>query len=108
MLIQLHWLSIKAIVNYKIAFLVFKCLNGLAPVYLSNLISTYKPSKTLRSSSSMMLNQVTSRYEKLGDRPFSSYAPLLWNKLPVELKRCRDINSLKRHLKTYLFGCHFD
>ena len=48
---ELHWLPIKQRVLYKIALLVFKCLNvDNFPTYLKELITLYKPSRTLRSS----------------------------------------------------------
>ena len=36
---DLHWLPINARVDFNICVLIFKCLNGVAPAYLSNLIS---------------------------------------------------------------------
>ena len=33
---QLHWLDVVDRVNYKIGLLVYKCLHGLAPGYLSD------------------------------------------------------------------------
>ena len=36
-------------IQYKLVLTVFKCLHGLAPVYLSELISTYNPGRSLRS-----------------------------------------------------------
>ena len=35
---ELHWLPVKFRVEFKIALLVFKTLNGLAPQYLSELL----------------------------------------------------------------------
>ena len=32
---ELHWLGFPERINYKLALLVFKCLNGLAPPYLA-------------------------------------------------------------------------
>ena len=51
-LIDLHWLPIRYRIDFKIAVTVFKCLNGLAQSYLSDLIEVYTPatSRTLRSS----------------------------------------------------------
>ena len=36
-LIDLHWLPFPQRISYKIGLLMFKCLKGLAPVYLSDL-----------------------------------------------------------------------
>ena len=38
---ELHWLPIKAIIEYKILLLVFKCLHNVAPKYLENLLIIY-------------------------------------------------------------------
>ena len=35
---QLHWLLLNYRIHFKILLLVFKCLNGLAPTYLSDLL----------------------------------------------------------------------
>ena len=35
---QLHWLPVKRRIEYKIVSLVFKCLQGTAPEYLSELL----------------------------------------------------------------------
>ena len=105
---ELHWLPIHARIDYKVAILVFKCLNGLAPNYLSSMISFYSPSRTLRSSNSFLLTPSTSNYKRLGDRAFSVYAPRLWNKLPINLRTLKNLNTFKTKLKTYLFKNNFD
>ena len=48
---QLYWLPVNQRIKFKILVFAFKCLNDSAPVYLSDLISHYKPSRKLRSSS---------------------------------------------------------
>ncbi len=50
-LFNLHWLPVSIRVQYKILLLTFKALKGLAPSYLSDLLS-YIPSRSLLSSSS--------------------------------------------------------
>ena len=37
---SLHWLPIRSRINFKIAVLVYKCLQGEAPEYLQNLLIT--------------------------------------------------------------------
>ena len=37
-LYTLHWLPVKCRVEYKIGLLVFKCLHGMAPTYLSDVL----------------------------------------------------------------------
>ena len=40
-LYELHWLPVSLCIDYKILLLTFKCIYGLAPTSLSNLINIY-------------------------------------------------------------------
>ncbi|KAJ8404091.1 hypothetical protein AAFF_G00344410, partial [Aldrovandia affinis] len=42
-LASLHWLPIKYRADYKVLLLTFKAVNGLAPLYLTEMIAPYKP-----------------------------------------------------------------
>ena len=57
-------------------------LHGLAPKYISDIIDRYKPTRSLRSSSSNLLRVPLSNSKTYGDRAFSIAAPTLWNALP--------------------------
>ncbi len=48
----LHWLPTKHRIDFKILLITYKALNGLAPHYLSELLSHYSPSRPLRSQNS--------------------------------------------------------
>ena len=49
---KLHWFPISERIKYKVACMCFSALlNGSGPVYLSELLHVYTPSRTLRSSS---------------------------------------------------------
>ncbi len=54
----LHWLRIKYCISYKIVLLTYKALNGLAPAYLTSLLSCYNPTRSLRSQNSGLLVRV--------------------------------------------------
>ncbi len=51
----LPWLPIKFRISYKILLLAYKALNDLAPVYLTNLLSRYNPTRSIRSQNSGLL-----------------------------------------------------
>ena len=53
---KLHWLPVEARIHYKIATLAFRHFENSLPPYLSELLHTYQPSRTLRSSSEKLLN----------------------------------------------------
>ena len=107
LLFKLHWLPVTARIDYKIALVVFKCLNNLSPLYMSDLITKYSPSRSLRSSNSNIIVTKSAKYKKYGERAISVNATEVWNSLPLELKNCTCIESFKRNLKTYLFKQHF-
>ncbi len=78
----LHWLPIKHCIDFKILLITYKALNGLAPQYLSELLSHYSPSRPLRSQNSGHLIIPRISKSTAGDRSFSYLAPKLWNNLP--------------------------
>ena len=51
---SLHWLPVSARIQYKIATLTFSSLAGTAPSYVSEIISTYQPSRQLRYKNSVV------------------------------------------------------
>ena len=65
------WLLVTATIDYKLALVVYKCLNNLSPSYMSELITKYIPSKALRSNNSNLIVTKTAKYKTLGDRAFS-------------------------------------
>jgi hypothetical protein len=104
---SLHWLPIKFRINYKVLLLTYKALNGLAPVYLTDLLSPYNPSRSLRSQNSRLL--VIPRISKStkGGRAFSHLAPKLWNSLPDIVRDSDSLSQFKTRLKTHLFNQAF-
>ena len=81
----------------------FKALNNLCPSYISDLLETYKPTRSLRSSSRNLLVIPGSRLKSYGDRGSSVSAPKLWNDIPETIKCSVDLNAIKRNLKTLIF-----
>ena len=100
--IQIHWLPIRQRIQIKILLLTWKSLYGLAPSYISQVFTPYVPTRTLRSSDKLLLS-IPKTLSSYGDRAFSSYAPKLWNSLPMDIRSCVTITSFKNRLKTYLF-----
>ena len=101
----LHWLPIKARIEFKILLLVHKCMINTAPEYLKNLIIQRKERRQgMRSESrSTILEVPFTKRKTFAERSFSVAGPKLWNNLPCKLRTERKIEVLKRNLKTYLF-----
>ena len=99
---ELHWLPIKSRIKFKLLTMVFRCIQGSAPVYLQEIIQSYKPKHNLRSNSQNLLNQMRVRTKLFGDRAFAKAAPELWNSLPQSLRDI-SLDQFKSRLKTFLF-----
>ena len=99
---NLHWLLLPERIQFKIASLTFKAINFRKPSYLSELITSYQPSRNLRSSGTNLLSVPDIRSE-IGRRSFSYAAPKLWNSLPPDLRSCTCISTFQGKLKTHLF-----
>ncbi|KAI2646203.1 UDP-N-acetylmuramoylalanine--D-glutamate ligase [Labeo rohita] len=91
----LHWLPIKHSIHFKILLITYKALKGLAPQYLSDLLSHYSPSCPLHSQNSG--NLITPRISKstAGGRSFSYLAPKLWNNLPNTVREAETLCQFK-------------
>ena len=104
----LHWLPVRERINFKVLTITFKALNGNAPSYITDLLTEYTPSRSLRSATVKRLVLPRSRL-RYGDRRFSVAAPRLWNALPESVKNAPSIVVFKKLLKTHLFrsayGC---
>ena len=106
---ELHWLPVKFRVEFKIALLVFKTLNGLALQYLSELLGVKPRTRySLRSDSETLLVIPKVTRKTFGDRAFFHAGPTVWNALPSSLRNCRNIDCFKVQLKTYLFKKAFN
>ena len=99
---QLHWLPVVYRIKFKIVLLVYKCLNGLGPVYLEDLLKYYTQDINLRSLKQKPLEE--RRYNKqYGKRAFAIAGPKLWNSLPLDIRESCSVSTFKSVLKTYFF-----
>ena len=97
----LHWLPVKAKIQYKIACLCFQCIyQNSMPPYISDLLHPYCPSRTLPSLDTSMLTVPHFSLETFGKRSFSVSGPPVWNSLPLSLrkKNCFTTFKKKQHL----------
>ncbi len=100
----LHWLPTKHRIDFKILLITYKALNGLAPQYLSEILSHYSPSRPLRSQNSGRLIIPRISKSTAGGRSFSYLAPKLWNNLPNTVREADTLCQFKSRLKTHLFN----
>ena len=107
---DLHWLKVPERVAYKLAVTVYRCLNGMAPPYLS-LHGLQRVAelnrRPLHSSVSNALVVPSTRLVTVGDRAFPIAGSRLWNSLPIDVTSATTLPVFCSRLKTYLFSVSF-
>ena len=93
---ELHRLPSEARTYFKILCYVFKCIHGLAPLYLSELL-------IIKQHQDLTL-QIPRTFSTYGDRAFYSAGPKLWNSLPQEIRFVKSLDGFKSKLKHYFFN----
>ena len=76
---DLHWLPIKARINFKVLHLTFKALHGLAPQYQRSLISMKTSCYNLRGSNTLLLAMPSVKSSIFFFVYFSFFDSLLYN-----------------------------
>ena len=85
---RLHWLPMKAMIQYKIACLCFQCIyQNSMPPSISDLLHPYCISRTLRSLDTSLLTVPRFSLETFGKKSFSVSGPTVWNSLPLSLRK---------------------
>ena len=108
-MIELHWLPVDKRILYKIMLTCFKALNGIGPIYISDLLTVSTPNRPgLRSDDDILqLVLPKTRLKTYGDRAFSYYAVYHWNRLPFSIRASPTITTFKSRLKTHFFKDSF-
>ena len=107
-LIKLHWLPVKARIEFKILLFTWKALNNLAPLYIKNMLKLRDSSRNLRQPINLSLDVPHCNRITLGGNAFSVAAPTLWNQLPIETRTATSETSFRNMLKTFLFKKHYN
>ena len=84
---ELHWLPVAVRIEFKILVLVFKAYHGIRPHYISDMMTKYEPTTSLRSSSKRLLVFPRHKLKTYGRSAFSVNGPMLWNSLQTILEK---------------------
>ena len=96
-----HWLPIQAHIKYKLSTLCHSFFSDTAPVYLSDLLQVFSPSRQLRFSSDSRTLCIPHIKTKTSEHCLFSYAaPPVWNSLPHEIRHIQWTIAFKTALKT--------
>ena len=97
----LHWLPVKQRITYKLLLYVYKTLNGLTTMYISNCLKLYIPKRNLRSSSDCLCLDYPITRNRARDRTLTVCTSKLCNDLPKALRNCTSVNTFKKAHKTH-------
>jgi len=102
---DLHWLWSLERIDLKLAVLVYWCLHGLAPHYVSDYFQhvAFSNRRWFCSSSSSLLLIRRTRLITASDRAFPVAGSRLWNSLPHFVTSAPTLAVFRKRLKTYLF-----
>ena len=101
---KLHWLPVVSRIQYKVATLCYNSFAESYPVYLSELLTVYHPSRQLRSISDTRTFRIPfTKTKTFGQRAFSFTGPTQWNSLPYDVRHSAPTSSFKQAaVKTFL------
>ena len=103
---ELHWLRVPERIDFRLAVLVYRRMNGTAPRYLGSelqRVADIESRRRLRSASSPSLHVPRSLHKTIGDRAFPVAAAKVWNVLPPATTSLSSLEAFNRALKTELF-----
>ena len=84
--------------------MVYKCIHGLAPEYLSILLMKKSSLPSLRVfTDTTLLDEPKLDAQNYRNRRFEMAAPREWNTLPKFIRESTTLESFKTRLKTMLF-----
>lgn len=100
---DLHWLPVEFWIEFKILLLVFKVLNGIyrSTLYLWSHQEKASIRSSLRSNDLTLLEVPRTKCKTFVDRAFAFAGPSKWNKLPLAIRTAKNLNTFKKHLKTF-------
>jgi len=99
---QPHWLPVRQRIVFKLATVTYKARQSGLPAYLQCEIHDDHPSRTLRSTSALLLQQQPATVS-FGATAFCAAAPTVWNSLGVHTSSADTFLTFKNRLKTELF-----
>jgi hypothetical protein len=106
LLYQLHWLPIDFRLKFKLAKLAYISCSSSSPPYLASLVSSYTPSRALRSINTHLLTVPKFRLQ-IATRGFRVAAPTVFNSLPHDVRTASSLSVFTSRLKTFYFKSAF-
>ena len=100
---DLSWMNIKQRFSYFLGILVYKCLNNLAPEYLSSLLTYVSDTQPYPTRTAINKYLALPKPKlSLMKQSFQYSGPSLWNTLPLHISQSDSIISFKHSLKQFI------
>ena len=100
---SLHSLPVRARIEFKVITMTFKCLHGMAPEYVTELLVIHKPPHDLHSAMELKLCKRHANRKSAWSISFSNVAVKLFNSLPNDLRETTSLTTFRSKLNTLLF-----
>ena len=109
-LMELHWLPVKARIEYKLCLLTFQALKFGKPDYLRKMLEGFSVDSGIvlrHSSEPGRLNEPLCN-SSLGFCSFKFGGPRLYNKLLISVRESNSLDVFRSRLKTFYFDHSYD
>ena len=100
---HLNWLPVREQLQYRDSILAFKCINGIAPQYLT---SKFKKRSKIHTRNTRNANtiQIPLFRTAAGQRTFAYRGAKIWNNLNADVRENTNHRSFKKTLKSQLLN----
>lgn len=102
---QLNWLPIEQLLLFRDTIMAYKCVNNLAPSYLSKLFCKRTELHDHPMRDKDLLN-IPLYKTASGQRTFRYRATKIWNDLETNFKHIVTLNDFKKKLKSHMLNLH--
>ena len=103
---DLGWLPVEDLLRFRDVTMVYKCLNGLAPTYLTSKLVKRSAIHSHNTRQKDHIN-IPSCRTSTAQRSFFNHALISWNQLSNTTKSSRDVQSFKRNAKSEISSSKF-
>ena len=97
---QCNWLSIRQLIFYQSALVVYRVVKSGVPVYLSKQLRSDHPLDTRLGRSGTI--RLTGRWGDVVENSFLRRAAHSYNQIPIDIRNSNTLTTFKRKLKTWV------
>ena len=100
---KINWLNINDRFQQCLSVSAFKFFNNECPTYMSDIFLPVTNRRVSTRNSFLKLDQPF-RKTTQGQSSLSYIGPAVWNKLPENIKNCKNVNTFKHEVKKHYFN----